>query len=147
LVLLRYDKGTILVWGDVRVPGSSWDERVGAFRTMALYYPDILDFMRLSKLDFEDSVLDLPPCPELIVKTRLRGYQDEALKAWLRAGKRGVIALPTGAGKTVVALAAIASVNAPAIIIVPTIDLLEQWRTRLSEEFEVKVGALGVYTS
>jgi superfamily II DNA or RNA helicase len=143
LVLLRYDRGTILVWGGVRVPGSSWDERVGAFRAAALYYPDILNFMRLSKLDFEDNVLDLPPCPELVARTRLRSYQDEALKAWLKAGKRGVIALPTGAGKTVVALAAIASVNAPAIIIVPTIDLLEQWRARLNEEFEVEVGAYG----
>jgi superfamily II DNA or RNA helicase len=143
LVLLRYDKGTILVWGNVRVPGSSWDDRLGAFRTMALCYPDILEFMSSSKLDFKDDVLNLPPCPELISKTKLRDYQDEALKAWLRAGKRGVIALPTGAGKTVVALAAIASVNAPTIIVVPTIDLLEQWRTRLSLEFETEIGAYG----
>jgi len=143
LVLLRYDKGTILVFGDVRVPNSSWDPRVGAFRAMALYYPEALSFLRLSELDFKDDVLDLPPCPELISKTKLRGYQEEALKAWLRAGKRGVIVLPTGAGKTMVAMAAISLVNTPAIVVVPTIDLMEQWRTNLVKEFNVEVGAYG----
>jgi len=143
LVLLRHDKGTIVVFGDVRIPNSSWDSRVGAFRAMALYYPEVLSFLRVSGLEFKDEVLDLPPCPELIGKTKLRGYQEEALKAWLRAGKRGVIVLPTGAGKTIVAMAAIAYVNAPAIVVVPTIDLMEQWRTNLVKEFDVEVGAYG----
>ncbi len=143
LVLLRHDKGTILLFGDVRVPNSSWDPRVGAFRAMALYYPEVLSFLRLSRLEFKDEVLDLPPCPELIGKTRLRGYQEEALKAWFRAGRRGVIVLPTGAGKTIVAMAAIAHVNAPAIVVVPTIDLMEQWRTNLMNEFDVEIGAYG----
>jgi superfamily II DNA or RNA helicase len=110
---------------------------------MALYYPEALSFLRLSGLDFKDDVLDLPPCPELISKTKLRGYQEEALKAWLRAGKRGVIVLPTGAGKTIVAMAAISRVNTPAIVVVPTIDLMEQWRTNLVKEFNVEVGEYG----
>lgn len=143
MVLLRFDKGTILVWGDVRVPNSSWDPRVGAFRAMALYYPEALRFLRLSGLDFKDDVLDSPPCPELVGKTELRGYQDEALRSWLRAGRRGVIVLPTGAGKTIVAMAAISNVNAPAVVVVPTIDLMEQWRGNLEKEFGVEVGAYG----
>ncbi len=143
LVLLRHDKGTILVFGDVRVPNSSWDPRVGAFRAMALYYPEVLSFLRLSGFEFKDEVLDLPPCPELIGKARLRGYQEDALKAWFKAGKRGVIVLPTGAGKTIVAMAAIARVNAPVIVVVPTIDLMEQWRRNLMKEFDVEVGAYG----
>lgn len=143
MVLLRFDKGTILVWGDVRVPNSSWDPRVGAFRAMALYYPEALRFLRLSGLDFKDDVLDSPPCPELVGKTGLRGYQDEALRSWLRAGRRGVIVLPTGAGKTIVAMAAISNVNAPAVVVVPTIDLMEQWRGNLEKEFGVEVGAYG----
>jgi superfamily II DNA or RNA helicase len=143
LLQLCYDKGTVLVFGNVRVPNSSWDSRVLAFRAMALYYPEILVFLRSSGLKFNDGVLDLPPCPELISKTKLRCYQEEALKAWLSAGKRGVIILPTGAGKTMVAMAAIAKVNAPVIVIVPTIDLMEQWRTNLIKEFNVEVGAYG----
>ena len=143
MVLLRHDKGTILAFGNVRVPNSSWDPRVGAFRAMALYYPEILRFLRLSELEFKDEVLDLPPCPELIGKSKLRDYQEDALKAWFRAGKRGVIVLPTGAGKTIVAMAAIAYLNAPSIVVVPTIDLMEQWRTNLMKEFNVEVGVYG----
>jgi len=143
LVLLQYDKGTILAWGDVRIPNSSWDPRVGAFRAMALYYPDTVGFLRSSQLDFKDCVMDLLPCPELRSKTRLRDYQEEALKAWLAAGRRGVVVLPTGAGKTIVAMAAISYVNAPTIVVVPTIDLIEQWRANLTKEFDVEVGAYG----
>jgi SNF2 family DNA or RNA helicase len=143
VILLRYDKGTILVSGNVRVPRSSWDPRVGAFRTTALDYPDTVRFLQQSGLDFQDDVLDLVPCPDLISRTKLRDYQEEAFTAWLEAERRGVIVLPTGAGKTVVAMAAIAHVNAPALVIVPTIDLMEQWRRNLEREFNVEVGAYG----
>jgi superfamily II DNA or RNA helicase len=143
LILLRYDKGTILVSGDVRVPGSRWDPRVGAFRTTALDYPDTVRFLQQSGLNFRDEVLNLVPCPDLISRTKLRDYQEEAFTAWLEADRRGVIVLPTGAGKTVVAMAAIAHVNAPALVIVPTIDLMEQWRRNLEREFNVEVGAYG----
>ncbi len=140
---LQYDKGTIIIRGNVRVPNSSWDSRVEAFRTLGLHYPEILRFLNASKLDFIDNVLDLPPCPQLEGKTVLRAYQQQAFKTWLNAGKRGIIVLPTGAGKTVVGLAAISHVNAPSIVMVPTIDLMEQWRTILAEEFEVEVGSYG----
>lgn len=143
LVLLRFHKGTILVWGDVRVPNSTWDSRVSAFRTLAMDYPDVLRFLERSNIEFTDKVLDPPPCPELTSNTALRDYQAEALDAWLKAGKRGTIVLPTGAGKTVVAMAAMARINAPTIVVVPTIDLMEQWRTRLEAEFRVEVGTYG----
>ncbi len=143
MITVQYDKGTILVRGGIRVPNSSWDPRAGAFRTMALYYPEVLKFLRESRVGFGDEVLDLPPCPELAGKSRLRGYQKEALNAWVDAGRRGVIVLPTGAGKTIVAMAAISHVNAPAIVVVPTIDLMEQWRANLVNEFDVEVGVYG----
>ena len=142
-MLIRYDRGTILISGNLRVPNSTWDPRVEAFRTLALHYPDVIRFLRNSHIDFKDNVLDLPPCPTLKAKTKLREYQKEALNAWLRTGKRGIIVLPTGAGKTVVAMAAISHVDAPTIVIVPTIDLLAQWKINLTEEFDVHIGAYG----
>ena len=36
-----------------------------------------------------------------------RPYQSDALAAWLAADSRGVVVLPTGAGKTILALMAI----------------------------------------
>jgi hypothetical protein len=38
---LQYDKGTLLIQGDVRVPNSNWDARSGAYRALALHYVDI----------------------------------------------------------------------------------------------------------
>jgi superfamily II DNA or RNA helicase len=72
----------------------------------------------------------------------LRWYQREALAAWGAAGRRGVIALPTGAGKTVVGVAAIASCAVSALCLVPTRVLLEQWATVLTRHLR-DVGRLG----
>jgi len=140
---VSYDKGTLLIRGDVHVPNSTWDSRSGAYRGMALYYRDIIEYLNRSKIQHEDEALDLLPCPVLHCKVRMRSYQQEALNAWLQAGKCGVIVLPTGSGKTIIAVAAISTLNAPTIVIVPTLDLVEQWRRVLSREFEVEVGTYG----
>src|SRR3989442_13304834 len=73
----------------------------------------------------------------------MRAYQKRALDSWDKAGRRGVIVLPTGAGKTVIGMKAMELVNQPTIVIVPTLDLLEQWRGRGEEEFGGEVGLDG----
>lgn len=141
---LSYDKGTILVKGDVRVPYTTWDPRTNCYRAMALHYRDVVEYLELSKVEFSDEVLDTIPCPIFQAsEIKLRGYQEEALDAWLRAGKKGTIVLPTGAGKTVVAMEAISLLNEATIVIVPTLDLVDQWKGRLEEEFSIKIGLLG----
>ncbi|MEP7287198.1 MAG: DEAD/DEAH box helicase [Chloroflexota bacterium] len=67
-------------------------------------------------------------------------YQTEALRAWDEAGQRGSIVLPTGAGKTFVAIHAISQVDRSAVVIAPTIDLLHQWYARLVNAFGVDIG-------
>ncbi|MDG6988083.1 MAG: DEAD/DEAH box helicase family protein [Nitrososphaerota archaeon] len=141
---LSYDRGTLLVRGEAKVPYSAWDDRVRAFRAQALYYREIVDFLRKSELgEVKDGVEDLPPCPELRSKGELRAYQRKALDSWDRAGRRGVVVLPTGAGKTVIGMKAIELVNRPAVVIVPTLDLLEQWRRRVAEDLGIEVGVYG----
>src|SRR5660398_157494 len=107
---LTFNRGTILVRGDVRIPDSTWDERSKRFRAMALHYRDIVDYLNNSKIGFTDNVLDLIPCPELHSNIILRDYQKQALEAWILNSKRGVIVLPTGSGKTVIGIKAIAVV-------------------------------------
>ncbi|MCK5796413.1 MAG: DEAD/DEAH box helicase, partial [Deltaproteobacteria bacterium] len=63
---------------------------------------------------------------------QLRDYQGAALAAWEAGGQRGVVMLPTGSGKTRVAIAAIAAVGRPTLILVPTRSLLAQWVEALS---------------
>ena len=67
-------------------------------------------------------------------------YQTEALAAWSAAGQRGSIVLPTGAGKTFVAIQVIHHVNRSTVVVAPTIDLLHQWYARLVNAFDTHVG-------
>jgi len=63
---------------------------------MALYYRDILDFLKRSGFDFRDEVLDLLPCPQLQSSVVLRDYQTQALDAWTANGSRGIIVAVNG---------------------------------------------------
>jgi len=65
----------------------------------------------------------------------LRPYQAEALARWEAAGGRGSVVLPTGAGKTLVALHAIHRLGGRACVVAPTRPLVGQWHAQLSEAF------------
>ncbi len=142
MIRLEYDRGTILVYG-MQVPNSRWDERVGAYRSLAMYYRDIVEFLNTSNLEFTDNVLDLIPCPFLSFKAELKDYQEDAVNAWVKAGRRGVIVMPTGSGKTFVAMKAISMVSEATLVVVPTLDLMDQWATTASDLLDVEVGLYG----
>ena len=87
------------------------------------------------KLDFDSKpLLDFEP----EISLAARSYQAEAVDAWEKAEGRGVVVLPTGAGKTFVAALAIARLKLSTLVIVPTIDLLLQWQTALADFFGLK---------
>jgi superfamily II DNA or RNA helicase len=67
-------------------------------------------------------------------------YQLESVAAWEKAGSRGSIVLPTGAGKTFVATHAIHRANRSAVVVTPTIDLMHQWYARLVNAFQTEIG-------
>lgn len=76
----------------------------------------------------------------------LRDWQADALATWSRTG-RGVVEAVTGTGKTRLAMAALRMIvdrGGRALVLVPTIDLQEQWvrelRTYLGDR---RVGRLG----
>ena len=71
-----------------------------------------------------------------------RAYQREAVERWRAAGARGSVVLPTGAGKTLVALLAIDAMRCGACIVAPTRALVAQWFTQLADAFgSERVGA------
>jgi len=142
MLRLRYLKGTILT-GEVNVPHSVWDGSMRSYRAMGMHYAEATDYLRNSGIQFSDEVLDLLPHSRLNSDVEPRPYQLEALDAWIAAGMRGTVVLPTGSGKTIVGILAIIEVGAPSIVVVPTIDLMEQWRSRLSSSFSQEVGAYG----
>ena len=73
-----------------------------------------------------------------------RPYQEEAVAAWLRHEGRGVVVLPTGAGKTVVALMAAARLGVRTLVVAPTIELLHQWRSGLAERLGYPLEEVGI---
>ena len=150
MIKISFKQGTLLLEGNVRVPNAVWDERSGTFRALAMYYRDIVNYLKNSNIPFEDNVLDLLPCPDLAEayeasgqKLNLRDYQAEALVSWGENERWGVLVLPTGSGKTLVGIRAIAGCNTPALVVVPTLDLLEQWKTQLEKAFAMEIGKLG----
>jgi len=79
----------------------------------------------------------------LRVRHEPRSYQSEALRAWLQARARGLVVLPTGAGKSYVAMTAIESKNRDALVVAPTLDLVRQWYDQLRIAFGRPVGVVG----
>jgi superfamily II DNA or RNA helicase len=109
------------------------------WRCEAYHYGSILPWLR------EHGIRnDVPRWRHLTLKlhdTREpHDYQLAALDIWNRTGRRGSIILPTGAGKTFVAIHAISQVNASTVVIVPTISLVHQWYARLVNAFQAEIG-------
>ena len=84
-------------------------------------------------LPFELPTLSMTPRP----------YQRDALTAWGKAHGRGIVVLPTGAGKTVVALMTLEAMRVTTLVVVPTIDLLHQWHDTICARFGLEADAVG----
>lgn len=80
----------------------------------------------------------------------LHPWQQECVEAWFNSGKRGVLKVVTGAGKTILALAIaerlqqIAAEDLRVAIIVPTVVLLEQWREEILARSNLPPSAIGL---
>lgn len=125
-------------------PACQWDGRDCVYRLPAIAYPDVVLWLRAKNLAFADearayAVLDAPPA----ARHEPFPYQREALAAWAAHRFRGVVVLPTGAGKTYVATMAIAGRQRSTLVVVPTLDLLNQWYDILAAAFARKIGVLG----
>jgi superfamily II DNA or RNA helicase len=148
-VSLRFDRGTILLTGprdalDLReAPGVLWDPRVGTHRAPASRLPALRCWLREAGVTFEDIAPAPPPATGRWEALDLRPYQEAALSAWELAQHRGIVALPTGSGKTRLAIAAICRTGASALCLVPTRVLLEQWSREIAGLYEGAVGRYG----
>jgi superfamily II DNA or RNA helicase len=140
---LWFDKGTLLLKGEVGTPYGKWDPRNGCYRLKASHYKDAVDYFKESRIRYEDDVPNPPPLEQIKSNVELRTYQNKALDKWRRAGNRGVLVLPTAAGKTFIALKAIDLLKTQTMIIVPTLDLIDQWKKRVRECLGVEAGVVG----
>ncbi|WP_394827145.1 DEAD/DEAH box helicase family protein [Pendulispora albinea] len=128
----------------VPVPGLAWDDRTMCYRAPAVAYADVVRWLVAAKIPYED---DARRYPTLDAGARVhrepRPFQSEALSAWRAQRGRGVVVLPTGAGKSHVALMAIDDKRRGSLVVAPTLDLVRQWIDVLQTTFGVHVGLVG----
>ena len=92
------------------------------------------------------------PLPETWDLTRgivLHDWQEQCVESWFQNGKRGVIKVVTGAGKTILALAIAQRLQKerPSLriaIVVPTVVLLNQWQDELTTHGNLPATAIGL---
>jgi superfamily II DNA or RNA helicase len=121
-----------------------WDPRVQKFRAPAQKLYSFLAELKSLKLNFNESITQKHgPLAMKIPSLEMRPYQVEAFTQWDQQGRRGVVILPTGSGKTRLALYTILKLKAKTLILVPTRVLLHQWREEISTRFQFGVGILG----
>lgn len=77
---------------------------------------------------------------------RVRDYQRDAARAFL-AGGHGVVVLPCGAGKTVVALAAMAELCTSTLILCTSTSAVHQWLRELRDKTDLPDESVGAYTA
>jgi superfamily II DNA or RNA helicase len=153
-VSIEFDGGTLVLRGICRTtvpssPGSSsiwqWDDRIGCWRCHAIEYPVVCQ--ALSR-QYGSGFIDKVPTPETVNWPRinlpeLRKEQSEAMESWLKAGCRGQIIMPTGTGKTEVALAAMVQTKVATLVVAPIRDLMYQWHRRILHTLGYDAGIIG----
>jgi len=90
----------------------------------------------------DDKRRTLPPV-QFEFDATLRGYQQEAVDAMLQKDF-GTLSAPTGSGKTVMALAIIAEREQPALIVVHTRELADQWVSRIGAFLGIPADDVGI---
>ena len=150
-IILKWDQGTLLLngWPRDRSPSIvdlgiwKWDSRVDNWRCDAIHY-HLMQQELVQLPNFCDEVIkpvsvhwpkvDLP---------ELRKEQTEALKGWMESDCRGQVIMPTGTGKTEVALAAMAETQIATLVVAPVRDLMYQWHRRILKSLGYDAGIVG----
>ncbi|RMH80186.1 MAG: DEAD/DEAH box helicase [Calditrichaeota bacterium] len=146
---IYFDKGTLTFKHLPRevqehFSGIRWDPRTRIYRAPAYLYRPIILHLHRRKLPFQDHARKFEP-QAFPLRHPITPYphQQEAMEAWIRNGYRGVVCMPTGAGKTILAVMLIEQTRRPTLVHVPTIDLMHQWYEVLQHYFGGDIGLLG----
>lgn len=122
------------------------DKRHHFLRTQPMNFSVVKNALLRQQTAFTIAFDERPALPfQTALSLEARPYQEEALTGWLAAGSAGVVILPTGAGKTIVAAMAIHETGLWTLAVVPTLDLLRQWRAALAPALSLKEDDIGMF--
>jgi superfamily II DNA or RNA helicase len=147
-IRIWFDRGTLRLDGPdahlASLDGVLWDPRTNGFRSSAHRYGDIVKHAKERGWVVDDQVATMwRSCPGEWVRPTLRPYQAQAVAAWRAFGQRGIVCLPTGSGKTRVAVSAMAALGTSALVLCPTRALLSEWRRTLGQWYSGHIGVVG----
>lgn len=148
-VILGFIGGTLelrgLPEGTTELPGRfRWDSRTACYRAPGVAYADGVRWLVKAGIAYEDRARGYTELETgLLVRREPRPFQSEALVAWKAGRHRGVVVLPTGAGKTHVAVLAIDDRRRSTLVVAPTLELVRQWYDLLRTSFGVPIGVIG----
>jgi superfamily II DNA or RNA helicase len=122
------------------------DKRYHFLRTQPMHFTAVKRALNQQQTPFTVAFDERPALPfRVSLSIEPRPYQEDALTAWLAEESAGVVVLPTGAGKTFVAAMAIAKTGLWTLAVVPTLDLLQQWRAALASTLSLSPDDIGIF--
>ncbi len=139
--LYRHGLAVLRYVGEDVPPWMRYDPRAGAYTAAGHRLAELREWAAargIAEAGAEPDRLEAP----LFDARQPRDYQREALERWRAGGSRGTVVLPTGAGKTLVAVLAIHERGRGACVVAPTRALVTQWFAQLADAFGAeRVGA------
>jgi superfamily II DNA or RNA helicase len=110
-----------------------WDPRARLWRTEAMHYDRVRAQIASKAVGTQDENVNLPD---------LRAEQAAAVSAW-KATHRGIVVMPTGTGKTEVALRIMTDLRCSTLVVAPIRDLMYQWHSRILKGLGYDSGIIG----
>jgi superfamily II DNA or RNA helicase len=135
----------LAIIGDIPSAIRTYTHKMNEIESFTRFFPrdyfPIIDKLSRLKIPFETNIdyyQEIDPISALKPNYQLYPFQQEAVDCWLSSDKQGTIILPTGAGKTIVALEIIRTLWLTTLIVVPTLVLIDQWKNRLETLLNLK---------
>ncbi|MCX7385839.1 MAG: DEAD/DEAH box helicase family protein, partial [Planctomycetales bacterium] len=120
------------------------DARIGAARCDAIRYTQVVKELQRRRIQFADDVADWQEVRWKAEELHeLRPEQLQAVDAWMEAGQAGCVVMPTGTGKTEVALSIMQRTKVATLIVSPVRDLMYQWHRRILRCLSYDAGIIG----
>ncbi len=148
MIEIIFDRGTIVLKNaesTKQLPEYCvWDEREQVYRLKAMFYSELILFLISQNIPYSDKARQYK---ELNLVSNVHQepfpYQIASLNAWIKNKSRGVVVLPTGSGKSYLATLSIEKKQRSTLLVVPTLDLMNQWYDTLKNAFDTDIGLIG----
>jgi superfamily II DNA or RNA helicase len=136
---LQYFQGTIAMTENIPEFHPIWNPKIQQWLLPGCRYYELIQYLQNHSILYTDRVFKSDLSLSLQTNLRLRGYQHIGMRKWEKF-HRGIIIMPTGSGKTALAIKLMERMQIATLIVVPTLDLLHQWKEQLNFYFKIDIG-------